>query len=121
MLKYKIGDIVTGKVTGIEQYGIFLLIDDSITGLIHISEITDSFVRNIHDYVDMNEMIRAKVIGIDSDSDKLKLSIKNFDYSDNRNKNVKIEETKTGFDHLENQLPQWISDKMEELEKSEKK
>ena len=41
MKKYEVGDIVTGKVTGIENYGIFVFIDDGdgITGLIHISEI----------------------------------------------------------------------------------
>ena len=45
---YKIGDIVKGKVTGIENYGIFLLMEDGYTGLIHISEISEKFVRNVY-------------------------------------------------------------------------
>jgi len=47
MKKYNVGDVVEGKVTGVENYGIFLLINDEITGLIHISELSDSFVRDV--------------------------------------------------------------------------
>ena len=49
MDKIKIGDIVFGKVTGIEKYGIFLSLDDNINGLIHISDISNSFIKNIND------------------------------------------------------------------------
>ena len=62
MGKYKSGDIVTGCVTGIEKYGVFVSLDDYYSGLIHISEISDGFVRNIHDYVKIGETINAKVI-----------------------------------------------------------
>ena len=57
--KYAIGKIVTGKVTGIEKYGIFVNLDDYYSGLVHISEISDSFVRNIDDYVNIGEYIKA--------------------------------------------------------------
>ena len=46
MYNYKKGDMVKGKVTGIEKYGIFVSINDGVTGLIHISEIYDAFVKN---------------------------------------------------------------------------
>ena len=42
-MDYKIDEVVRGRVTGIESYGIFLLIDDNSTGLIHISEISDGY------------------------------------------------------------------------------
>ena len=45
MLKYDKGKIVTGQVTGIEKYGIFVSLDEFYSGLIHISEISDGFVR----------------------------------------------------------------------------
>ena len=41
---YKIGDIVDGKVTGIEDYGIFVVMDDETIGLIHISEVSHFYV-----------------------------------------------------------------------------
>ena len=115
-MKYEVGDIVSGKVTGIEKYGIFILIDNSITGLIHISEITDSFVHNIRDYVDINEIIRAKVIGYDeNDSTKLKLSIKDIQYSDRFFLDSPITETKTGFENLGKKLDFWITEKEKEM------
>ena len=48
MAKYKIGDIVQGCVTGIEKYGVFVNLDEYYTGLIHISEVSDLYVRNIN-------------------------------------------------------------------------
>ena len=116
MKEYKIGDIIEGKVTGVENYGIFLLIDDSITGLIHISELSDSFVRDVAEYADLNEMIKAKVLEYDSENKKMKLSIKNIDYRDNHNKKHGIIETKKGFSSLESKLDEWIVKKEEEIE-----
>jgi predicted RNA-binding protein with RPS1 domain len=118
MKKYKIGDIVKGKVTGIEDYGIFLLVDDDVTGLIHISEISDSFVRNVTDYAELGEVIKAEVIDYDETSKKLKLSIKNDHYKRKNKKFVPIKETGTGFECLSKQLDTWIEEK--EKEKSKK-
>ena len=72
MPKVKKGDSVRGKVTGIENYGIFLLMDDGYTGLIHISEISEKFVRNVADYVEVDDEIYAKVIEIDDENKRYK-------------------------------------------------
>lgn len=117
MKKYKIGDIVKGKVTGIEDYGIFLLVDEEVTGLIHISEISDSFVRNVADYAEIGEVIKAEVIDYDEDNKKLKLSIKNDHYKRRNKKNVPIKETKSGFASIAKQLDIWIEDKEKEMPK----
>lgn len=114
MKNYKVGDIVSGKVTGIEDYGIFLLVDDEVTGLIHISEISDSFVRNVADYAELGEIVKAEVIDYDKDSKKLKLSIKKENGNKSNKKNVPIRETKTGFDSLSKMLDKWIEDKEKE-------
>ena len=111
---YKIGDIVCGKVTGIEDYGIFISLDDSVTGLIHISEISEAFVRNVSDYANLGETIKAVVIGND-DSSHLKLSIKNLDYRIQMNKDDKIKETNSGFSHLNEVLSTWIDAKYREI------
>ena len=121
MKKYNKDDIVKGKVTGIEDYGIFVSVDDSVTGLIHISEISTAFVRNITDYVEIGEDIQAKVLEYDSKNKKLKLSIKDFDYHINHNKKNMITETKSGFEGLHNLLDKWIEEKEEEMAKKEKK
>ncbi len=114
MSKYKIGDSVKGKVTGIEKYGIFLLMEDGYTGLIHISEISEKFVRNVFDYVQLDEIIISKVIDIDEDNKRLKLTIKNLDY---RIEDSKDKEDKHGFYLLKEKLPEWISEYKSKLEK----
>ena len=65
MSKYKEGDIVTSCVTGIEKYGIFVGLDEYYSGLIHISEISEDFVRNINDYVAVGETIKARILEVE--------------------------------------------------------
>ncbi len=118
MNRYKKGEVVTGCVTGIEKYGIFVSLDDYYSGLIHISEISDFFVKNPADYVHVGETIKAVVIDDNElDSFHVKLSIKNIDYKFSKRKKKKILETPNGFNTLKNQLPVWISHKKEEIEK----
>ena len=90
MSKYKTGEIVFGCVTGIEKYGIFVNLDEYYSGLIHISEVSSAFVRNIHDYVKIGETINAKVMEENSKTHHVKLSIKNIDYRITRKKNSKL-------------------------------
>lgn len=116
MSKYVIGDIVEGKVTGIEKYGIFLSLNDGNTGLIHISEISDSFVRNVLDYAEMNETIKAKVIDFSENNGHLKLSIKGMNYRENGKSRQRIFETAKGFSTLKSLLGEWVDSKSRELE-----
>ena len=54
-MKYKTGMIVEGKVTGIQPYGAFVNLDSQNAGLIHISEISDGFVKDISKYVQVGD------------------------------------------------------------------
>ena len=116
MIKYEKGKIVTGYVTGIEKYGIFVSLDEYYTGLIHISEISSNYVRNVADFVNIGETIRMKVIEVDNMKHHIKLSIKNFDYRVNRKRKTKIKETENGFNTLSQKLSNWIEEKMDEYE-----
>ncbi len=120
MSKYKIGDLISGKVTGVEDYGIFLLVDDKTTGLIHISEISDSFVRDVSNYAKVGDVIEAEVIDYDENEDKLKLSIKKTNSVDSKQKKHIIE-TGSGFLELSKQLDNWIKIKENEIDKKIKK
>lgn len=115
---YKVGDITVGCITGIEKYGIFVSLDNYYTGLIHISEISDKFVSNINDYVNIGETIRVKVIDKNEDNHHLKLSIKNLDYRINKKNRAKIKETPNGFNTLKENMPIWIKNKLYEIEKN---
>ncbi len=112
MSKFYKDEIVEGCVTGVESYGIFVTLDEYYSGLIHISEISDGFVRDINKVADIGETIRVRVLDSDDDTFHVKLSIKNLNYRLKR-KNAKISETEHGFETLRNNLQKWIEQKNE--------
>lgn len=121
MAKYEIGNLVTGVVTGIEKYGVFVRLDDYYSGLIHISEISSGFVKNVNDYVAMGETIKAKIIDVDDKKCHLKLSIKDIPYKYMVPKASKIVELGSGFNILASHLDEWIKIKMKEYDSSKEK
>lgn len=116
MTKYRIGNIIKGTVTGIESYGVFVSFDEYYSGLIHISEISNDFVKNVGDYVRIGDQIYTEILEIDEEQSQLRLSIKNINYKITRiYRGKKIKETKTAFNTLEYRLPIWINDKISKL------
>ena len=71
----EVGDKVVGKVSGITNFGAFVDLDDNQTGLVHISQISDSFVKDIHDVLSVGESVTVKVMKIGDDG-KIALSMK---------------------------------------------
>ena len=116
MSNFKINDEVTGIVTGIETYGIFVNVDD-YSGLIHISEISDNFVRNVGDFAIVGDKIKVKIIEIDEGNKHLKLSIKSLTEEKKKSKKEKIVETSAGFSSLQVNLENWINSKISEINK----
>ncbi len=114
--EYKVGNIIKGQVTGIEKYGIFVSIDPWWDGLIHISEVSDSFVKDIHDYVKIGETIYCQILDVNEENLQLKLSIKNINYKA-FSSNSLVKETRKGFLPLKEHLPIWINEKLQEYQK----
>lgn len=73
---YPIGSVVKGTVTRFSQYGAFVQLEDDITGLIHLSEISDEKVDDPKNFLKVGEKIEAQVINIDSEERRIGLSIK---------------------------------------------
>ncbi|GGR83713.1 RNA-binding protein S1 [Deinococcus sedimenti] len=69
------GAVVEGRVTRVTDFGAFIQFENGETGLVHISQIAHSFVRNIHDHVREGENVEVKVLGRD-ERGRLDLSIK---------------------------------------------
>lgn len=115
MSDIKINDIIQVVVTGIQKYGVFVLIDDKYDGLIHISEISNGYVKNINDYIKIKDKIFAQVVDIDEENAKYKLSIKNIDYR-NDGKILNTDDNySNGFEPLKERLDSWINDKIKEI------
>lgn len=118
MTKYRKGKIVKGVVSGIETYGAFVTLDDFYTGLIHISEISHDFVKNISDFFNIGDTIFVEILDVDDNLCHLKLSIKNINYKYQKPHNKrKIKETKQGFKTLAYKLPKWIDISLQKIGK----
>jgi S1 RNA binding domain protein len=110
-MQLEVGAIVDGKVTGITKFGAFIELPDKKTGMVHISEVAPTFVKDINDYVKMDQEVKVKVLGI-SPEGKISLSMKrvnppakkgsgarpdNFEWKPKRNDNMSFEEMMTKF------------------------
>lgn len=111
------GDIVIAKVTNIVGYGAFVTVNE-YDGLIHISEFSDNYVRNIEEFVKINQEIRVRVLEVDDVNKKVKLSYKQL----HKTRGVKchVPEYNIGFESLEAKLDKWIDDYNLEVDENEK-
>lgn len=113
MNNINIGDIIKVTVTGIQNYGAFVMIDEEYDGLIHISEISKDYVKDINDYVQIGDEIYAEVIDYDEEANKYKLSIKNINYKDGSK--IEDETNNEGFLPLKEHLDLWMNEKIKEI------
>lgn len=74
----EVGSVVDGVVTGITHFGAFVELPNGKTGLVHISEVADAFVRDINDFLKVQDQVQVKVLSSD-EKGKIALSIKQAD------------------------------------------
>lgn len=92
---FKIGDIVTGKVSKITSFGAFVELQNDIDGLVHISQISEAHVDKIKDVLKVGQEVTARVIKIDTDERRVGLSIKAANYDESR-----LEAEIAAYDHI---------------------
>ena len=78
---YKVGDLVTGKVTKLASFGAFVGLDNEIDGLVHISQVSEDRVDKIKNVLKVGDDVSARVIKIDRSDRRIGLSIKAANYS----------------------------------------
>lgn len=123
-MQLEVGAVLEGKVTGITKFGAFVELPGGKTGMVHISEVAPTFVKEIRDYVKENQMVKVKVLAI-TDEGKVSLSMKrveppakkhfsgrpdNFEWTPRRNDNMSFEE-------MMNKFKQSSDDKLSDLKK----
>lgn len=74
--KIEVGSVITGKVTGVQPYGAFVALDENTQGLVHISEVTHGFVKDINEHLKVGDEVNVKVLSIDEEAGKIGLSIR---------------------------------------------
>ncbi|MCL1949872.1 MAG: CvfD/Ygs/GSP13 family RNA-binding post-transcriptional regulator [Turicibacter sp.] len=113
-MKIKEGSVVRGKVTGIQSYGAFVQLSDDCNGLIHISELSEGYVKDIRDFVHIGETIEVKVLKYNPQSKQARLSLRGINPTHYRFQRMKASdfETSSGFAPLAHYLPIWIREAM---------
>ena len=116
-MKIKEGSIVRGKVTGIQPYGAFVQLSDECQGLIHISELSDGYVKDIRDFVNIGQYIDVKILKFDSDNRQARLTLKGISNYSGRNNRMKASnfENSNGFAPLAQHLHIWIRDSLDKI------
>ena len=71
----EVGSVLEGKVTGITNFGAFVSLPEGKSGMVHISEVSQSYVNNIREHLEEGQQVKVKVIAIDEEG-RINLSIK---------------------------------------------
>jgi ribosomal protein S1/(E)-4-hydroxy-3-methyl-but-2-enyl pyrophosphate reductase len=74
--KYSVGQVISGKVVQIKEYGAFVELEPGLDGLVHISEIAHKRVTNIADELSIGDIVQVKILDIDKERKRISLSIK---------------------------------------------
>jgi small subunit ribosomal protein S1 len=80
--KYKIGDLVKGKVSKLASFGAFVELQDDIDGLVHISQLSEDHVAKVKDVLKVGQEVEARVIKVDKVERRIGLSIKAANYTE---------------------------------------
>ena len=119
MNTYKINDIIEGTITSIKPFGAIMIFEDGQKGLLHISQVANTFIRNISRYLKIGKTYQVKIIGIEEDG-FLKLSMSQIsqeekdEYHRGGVKKEKIDPQYIDFAALKEKLPEWIKASKEE-------
>jgi len=74
-MDFEVGEVLTGKVTGITKFGAFVTVAPGKSGLVHISEISSTYVNDVHDHLTEGQEVTVKIIGVDQ-TGRMNLSIR---------------------------------------------
>lgn len=110
------GEIYDGVVTGITKFGAFVKLADGSTGLVHISEVADTYVREISDFLSVGDEVKVKALAVGEDG-KISLSIKKAQLKPAPRESSfhRAEESGDKNDRFENKLAEFMKNSNEKL------
>lgn len=74
--QFNVGSIVEGKISQIKPFGAFVQLDATTRGLVHISQVSHNFVKDINEVISVGDEVKVKILSIEEDGKKISLSIK---------------------------------------------
>lgn len=108
-MSIEVGSKLQGKVTGITNFGAFVELEKGTTGLVHISEVADNYVKDINDHLSVGDEIKVKVINVEKDG-KIGLSIKKAKDRPARQRN-----TRQSVENFESKMNRFLKDSEDRL------
>lgn len=115
-LEVRIGDVLSGTISGIQPYGAFVALDDDTQGLIHISECCHGYVKSVRDILHVGDVVRVKVLDVDEYSRKVSLSLRALSQDPFTGEHTRSKHYWTnrhgeaGFAPIHNAVPGWLKE-----------
>ena len=122
MTEFKIGDIVEGQITGIQNYGVFVGLSPTEQGLVHISECKHGYMNELSNQIKVGDKVKVMVIDIDEYTKKISLSMRVLmkltppPYPARTKKRAKRHLPDIGFSSVAKKLPEWIDSALQSIE-----
>lgn len=114
MSKYQINQIIEGTIINIRPFGAIMIFEDGEKGLLHISQIANTFIRNINRYLKIGKTYKVKVIGIEEDGflkvSMLQISEEEKDEMKIHNVKEPVDSEYIDFTALKEKMPGWIEE-----------
>lgn len=117
----EVGSLIIGKINRIVQYGAFLEFDEGYRGLLHISEMSKKYIRDITRFAHVGDEIRVKILEVDEENKFLHVSLKRVPLNEKMLKREgKIVEIKKNqiknvdISKLQDKLDEWVDNTLEE-------
>lgn len=112
----KVGDIAVGTVVKVFQTYAIMLFEEGWTGLLHISELSHSFIRSFTSFVTIGTIYSVKVVSVDEKAKKVHVSLKQVTAGERKRSfsHREIDPSEISFDSLREHLPGWIEEQNKE-------
>lgn len=118
-MEIQVNDIIIGKVESVKPYALFLAFEGGQKGLLHISELSDEYIRDIEKFGTIGDELKVKVLSIDQSNNFLRVSFKKVPveerFSSHEDK-VNLTRIEGDFSPLAEKLPTWISEALKKKE-----
>ncbi|MFC4024112.1 S1 domain-containing RNA-binding protein [Oceanobacillus longus] len=108
-MSIEVGSKLQGKVTGITNFGAFVELEAGKTGLVHISEVADNYVKDINEHLSVGDEVTVKVINVEKDG-KIGLSIKKA-----KDRPVRQKSPKERTENFESKMNRFLKDSEDRL------
>lgn len=125
-MQLTVGSVVEGKITGITNFGAFVELEGKKTGMVHISEVSSTYVKDIKEHLKENQTVKVKVLSIGEDG-KISLSIKRAEEPKREPSKTsrppqefhnKKQQAPMSFEDMMNKFKQTSDEKMSDLKRS---